>query len=198
MRTASEEKYLEVIYRAASSEGYTRVTDIAQSLNVGVSSVTKMIRKLAEYHLVHFKRYREIKLTEQGVLEAKKLIVRQEVLSSFMGNIGVNKEDIKREVSMVEHYISENVLKKMELFNQAQVRKQEQGDSSMSARCAFKVSNEKCLEIRRVSHENIEFKICNDKMYRGNEFTCLMTENDFLKMIMDHLEGKYGNSGYKH
>lgn len=198
MRTASEEKYLEVIYRAASSEGYTRVTDIAQSLNVGVSSVTKMIRKLAENHLVHFKRYREIKLTEQGVLEARKLIVRQEVLSSFMSNIGVNKEDIKREVSMVEHYISENVLKKMELFNQSQVEIQEQGDSSLSARCAFKVSNEKWLEIGRVSHENIEFKICNDKMYRGNGFTCLMTDNDFLKMIMDHLEGKYGDSGYKH
>lgn len=44
--TASMEDYIEMIYRLSKDSGYTRIQELAKSLNVQPPSATKMIQKI--------------------------------------------------------------------------------------------------------------------------------------------------------
>jgi Mn-dependent DtxR family transcriptional regulator len=48
MPTPSMEDYLEQIYSLIENKGYARVSEIAETLDVHPSSVTKMVQKLDE------------------------------------------------------------------------------------------------------------------------------------------------------
>ena len=56
MLTSSMEDYLEKIYELMKEKGYARVSDIASSLSVQPSSVTKMIQKLDDKKLVTYEK----------------------------------------------------------------------------------------------------------------------------------------------
>ena len=54
--TASEEDYIEMIYRLAQPNKIEiRVNELATSLNIKSSSVTKMIKKLNEKNLIIYR-----------------------------------------------------------------------------------------------------------------------------------------------
>ncbi|MFC3882498.1 iron dependent repressor, metal binding and dimerization domain protein [Bacillus songklensis] len=116
MRTSSEEKYLEEIYKAVNQRGYARVSDVAQSLDVSVSSVSKMVRKLAGYQLVEHERYQYIKMTEKGILVGKQLVLKHQILATFFQMIGLEKEEVEEEVNKIEHYISWSTIGKIHDF----------------------------------------------------------------------------------
>ena len=60
--TASEEDYIEMIYRLAQPNKIEiRVNELATSLNIKSSSVTKMIKKLNEKNLIIYERYGKIR-----------------------------------------------------------------------------------------------------------------------------------------
>lgn len=103
--TASMEDYLEMIYRLSYVEGYTRVNDIANALNVQPPSVSKMIRKIRGKDLVIYEKYGIIKLTEQGKKVGKYLINRHNTLREFLELIGV-QENIHKDVEGLEHNVS--------------------------------------------------------------------------------------------
>ena len=62
----SMEDYLEMIYRTCKKQGYIRVTNLAQLLNVQASSATKTVQKLTEMGLLAYEKYGIIQLTEEG------------------------------------------------------------------------------------------------------------------------------------
>lgn len=63
--SANREKYLWEIYANLNEEGYTRVSQLAKSLQVSVPSASKMAKKLNEENLIQFQRYGIITLTEK-------------------------------------------------------------------------------------------------------------------------------------
>lgn len=64
--TPSMEDYLEKIYNTIEQKGYARSVDIASSLDVLLSSVTKMMQKLDEENLGIYEKYRGFTLTDKG------------------------------------------------------------------------------------------------------------------------------------
>jgi Mn-dependent DtxR family transcriptional regulator len=104
--TPSMEDYLEKIYKLIDEKGYARVSDIAEGLEVHPSSVTKMIQKLDKDHYLIYERYRGLVLTSKGKKMGKRLVERHHLLESFLHVIGVQEENIYKDVEGIEHHLS--------------------------------------------------------------------------------------------
>ncbi len=116
--TASMEDYLEMIYRISQVESPITVKQLASSLNVKPSSVSKMCTRLKKEQLITFERYGNIDLTEKGSSMGKYLLWRHELLESLFKMI--SEEDFQLEqVEKVEHFIDSNTLKHIETFLQS-------------------------------------------------------------------------------
>lgn len=106
MPTPSMEDYLERIYKLIDEKGYARVSDIAEGLEVHPSSVTKMIQKLDKDEYLIYEKYRGLVLTNKGKKIGKRLVDRHELLEEFLGLIGVDQENIYKDVEGIEHHLS--------------------------------------------------------------------------------------------
>jgi len=114
--TASMEDYIEMIYRLSKESNYTRIQDLAKNLNVQPPSVTKMIQKLSELSLLKYKKYDVIILEEKGKLLGKKLYNRHITIEKLLKIIGVEEANILSETEKIEHTISDETLKYIQLF----------------------------------------------------------------------------------
>ncbi|WP_334071700.1 MULTISPECIES: transcriptional regulator MntR [Paenibacillus] len=106
MPTPSMEDYLERIYKLIDEKGYARVSDIAEGLEVHPSSVTKMIQKLDKDEYLIYEKYRGLVLTNKGKKVGKRLVDRHELLEEFLEMIGVDHENIYKDVEGIEHHLS--------------------------------------------------------------------------------------------
>ena len=52
--TPAMEDYLEMVFRSSEEQGYLRLNELAESLNVRASSASKMVQKLGEYGLIKY------------------------------------------------------------------------------------------------------------------------------------------------
>lgn len=106
MPTPSMEDYLENIYKLINQKGYARVSDIAESLDVHPSSVTKMVQKLDKDKYLVYEKYRGLVLTPKGKKIGKRLVDRHDLLEDFLRIIGVSEEQIYQDVEGIEHHLS--------------------------------------------------------------------------------------------
>ncbi|MHC0035721.1 transcriptional regulator MntR [Pseudoneobacillus sp. C159] len=106
MPTPSMEDYIEQIYILIEEKGYARVSDIAESLSVHPSSVTKMVQKLDKDEYLVYEKYRGLMLTPKGKKIGKRLVFRHDLLEQFMQIIGVKEENIYVDVEGIEHHLS--------------------------------------------------------------------------------------------
>ncbi|AHV98254.1 transcriptional regulator MntR [Paenibacillus sabinae] len=106
MPTPSMEDYLERIYKLIDEKGYARVSDIAEGLEVHPSSVTKMIQKLDKDEYLIYEKYRGLVLTTKGKKVGKRLVDRHKLLEEFLAMIGVQEQNIYRDVEGIEHHLS--------------------------------------------------------------------------------------------
>lgn len=109
LMTSAMEDYLEMIYRNIQEEGYMRINNLAELLNVKPSSATKMVQKLTGLGFLDYKKYGIIFLTESGRKCGKFLLARHNILEKFLKVIGIN-ENLLIETELIEHNISNNTL----------------------------------------------------------------------------------------
>ncbi|WP_379128761.1 transcriptional regulator MntR [Paenibacillus sp. sgz500958] len=114
MPTPSMEDYLERIYKLIDEKGYARVSDIAEGLEVHPSSVTKMIQKLDKDEYLIYEKYRGLVLTTKGKKVGKRLVDRHQLLEEFLGLIGVQHENIYKDVEGIEHHLSWDSITRIE------------------------------------------------------------------------------------
>ena len=110
MLTPSMEDYLEKIYELMNEKGYARVSDIASSLAVQPSSVTKMLQKLDERHYVSYEKYRGIVLTKFGEKMGRAMKQRHNMLAELLRMLGLEEETIRNDVEGIEHHVSPKTL----------------------------------------------------------------------------------------
>ncbi|WP_027634652.1 transcriptional regulator MntR [Clostridium hydrogeniformans] len=108
--TASMEDYLEMIYRIYEVNGYVRINELAQSLNVKPSSATKMVQKLRDLNLINYERYGAITLSIEGDEIGKKLLNRHKTIEYFLKLLGVKENYILEETEKIEHTINKETL----------------------------------------------------------------------------------------
>lgn len=110
MPTPSMEDYIEQIYLLIENKGYARVSDIAEALSVHPSSVTKMVQKLDKNEYLVYEKYRGLVLTSKGKKTGQRLVYRHELLEQFLKMIGVEDENVYRDVEGIEHHLSWNAI----------------------------------------------------------------------------------------
>lgn len=114
--TKSLEDYLEAIYLLSMQTGFTRVVDVANKLHVKMPSVNNAVKELANLELLRYERYREIVITEEGVLVAKKVFEHHTAIKKFLLSLGVSEENAEHDACAMEHILSEET---MEAFKRA-------------------------------------------------------------------------------
>jgi Mn-dependent DtxR family transcriptional regulator len=114
--TPSMEDYLEMIYRNCFQEGYARIHQLSEQLNVRASSATKIVQKLARWGFLDYQKYGIIQLTDKGETAGAFLLYRHQVIEEFLKKIGV-EEMVLKDTEMIEHHISKELFESMELFN---------------------------------------------------------------------------------
>ncbi|WP_353892758.1 iron dependent repressor, metal binding and dimerization domain protein [Proteinivorax hydrogeniformans] len=114
--TSSMEDYIEMIYRFRQCDEGIRVTDLAKRLNVKESSVTKMMKRLADLGLVSYRKYGTIKLTKKGMEVGRFLLSRHEIVELFLKNICSSEVSLK-DVELIEHNCSLETLRFFHTFN---------------------------------------------------------------------------------
>lgn len=112
--TNSQEEYLKIIYLLSSLIDEVRVTDIAKKMNKTKSSVTVAINVLAQMNLIEYKHYEPIKMTENGKMEAIKILEASNIVKLFMTDI-LNIDDViaEDESNKIKTVLSDDSLNKL-------------------------------------------------------------------------------------
>lgn len=113
--TMSAEDYLEAIYVLGGS-GDVKSAAVASMLRVSPPAVNKAMTELASKGLVDKQSYGKISLTETGVEQAKKVYSRHTLLHEFLLSIGVSEQTAALDCCKIEHFISEETVKKLTEF----------------------------------------------------------------------------------
>ena len=110
MPTPSIEDYLDASTSWWRKRATPRVSDIASSLDVQPSSVTRMLQRLDEREFLVYEKYRGLVLTEKGQELGRRIKERHQLLEDFLRLLGVDEEDVQRDVEGIEHHVSPGTL----------------------------------------------------------------------------------------
>ncbi|HRJ72916.1 MAG TPA: iron dependent repressor, metal binding and dimerization domain protein [Terrimicrobiaceae bacterium] len=114
--TESMEDYLESIADIVASQGFVRVSDVAERLDIRRASVSIMIKRLAELGYLNHVPYRGFTLTPQGAKLAARVKERHETLTEFFELLGLPDSAMKRDVEGIEHHLSGDTLRLLHRF----------------------------------------------------------------------------------
>jgi len=116
--TFSEENYLKTIYHlTAISDGEVSTNAIAEKMETKASSVTDMLRKLAEKNLVNYKKYQGVSLTEKGNLSAKMIVRKHRLWEVFLvEKLDFSWDEVHDVAEQLEHIKSEQLINKLDDF----------------------------------------------------------------------------------
>jgi DtxR family transcriptional regulator, Mn-dependent transcriptional regulator len=114
--TKSIEDYLEVMYNLEKEKGVIKIKDIASNMNVKPPSVVEALKKLAEYDIVSYEPYTDIRLNKKGVEIAEDVIHKHEILKNFLHILGVDIETADADACSMEHVLDVSTIKKLKKF----------------------------------------------------------------------------------
>jgi Mn-dependent DtxR family transcriptional regulator len=102
----SGEDYLETIY-VLSEKGGVHAVDVANKLNFSKPSVTRAMKILKENGYITVDIDNHINLTAAGEKKAKQVFERHEIISRFLMQNGVDRENALNDACLMEHGISD-------------------------------------------------------------------------------------------
>jgi DtxR family Mn-dependent transcriptional regulator len=116
--TFSEENYLKGIYHlTVVSNSEVSTNAIAEMMDTKASSVTDMLKKLAEKDLVNYIKYRGVSLTEQGKLAAKMIVRKHRLWEVFLvEKLDFSWDEVHEIAEQLEHIKSEKLINKLDDF----------------------------------------------------------------------------------
>jgi DtxR family Mn-dependent transcriptional regulator len=107
--TQERQDYIKAIYQLQHEESPVRTTSIAEVLGVEPASVTGILKRLAELHLVNYARYKGVTLTEAGEKIALEVIRHHRLIELYlMQALGYSWDEVHEEAEQLEHAISED------------------------------------------------------------------------------------------
>lgn len=116
--TFSEENYLKTIYHLTIISDLEISTNaIAEKMETKASSVTDMLKKLAEKDLVNYKKYQGVSLTEKGKLSAKMIVRKHRLWEVFLvEKLDFSWDEVHDIAEQLEHIKSEKLINKLDDF----------------------------------------------------------------------------------
>jgi DtxR family transcriptional regulator, Mn-dependent transcriptional regulator len=116
--TFSEENYLKTIYHLTQRvEDEISTNAIAEKMETKASSVTDMMRKLADKELINYKKYQGVSLTEKGMLSAKMIVRKHRLWEVFLvEKLDFSWDEVHDIAEQLEHIKSEKLINKLDAF----------------------------------------------------------------------------------
>ncbi|MFI0491005.1 metal-dependent transcriptional regulator [Flavobacterium sp.] len=116
--TFSEENYLKTIYHLTTVlDTEVSTNAIAEKMETKASSVTDMLRKLAEKNLVNYKKYQGVSLTENGKLTAKMIVRKHRLWEVFLvEKLDFSWDEVHDVAEQLEHIKSDQLINKLDDF----------------------------------------------------------------------------------
>lgn len=118
MVTLSEENYLKAIYHLGNQGGDAVSTNaIAELIDTKASSVTDMVKKLAEKELANYIKYQGVSLTERGRLTARSVIRKHRLWETFLvDKLNFPWHEVHDIAEQLEHIKSEKLTNELDAF----------------------------------------------------------------------------------
>jgi DtxR family Mn-dependent transcriptional regulator len=118
MVTLSEENYLKAIYHLGKQGNNAVSTNaIAEQMETKASSVTDMVKKLAEKNLANYVRYQGVSLTKQGRLAAATVVRKHRLWELFLvDKLNFNWDEVHDVAEQLEHVKSEKLINELDAF----------------------------------------------------------------------------------
>lgn len=116
--TISEENYLKVIYHLSlvAPKGVS-TNAIAGMLETKASSVTDMLKKLADKNLVSYQKYQGVTLTDEGLHKAKMVVRKHRLWEVFLvEKLQFSWDEVHEIAEELEHIQSEPLIDKLDAF----------------------------------------------------------------------------------
>ena len=116
--TFSEENYLKTIYHLTTiSDSEVSTNAIAEKMETKASSVTDMLKKLAEKDFINYKKYQGVSLTEKGSLSAKMIVRKHRLWEVFLvEKLDFSWDEVHDIAEQLEHIKSEQLINKLDDF----------------------------------------------------------------------------------
>jgi DtxR family transcriptional regulator, Mn-dependent transcriptional regulator len=110
MHTQAVEDYLKTIFEIQREKGKVATTILAERLGVTPASVTGMIKKLADMHLVSHEPYQGVHLTGAGRKIALEVIRHHRLVELYLAEaLGVPWDQVHDEAEKWEHILSDDL-----------------------------------------------------------------------------------------
>ncbi len=118
MLSTSEENYIKTIYHLAQpTTPDVSTNSIARRLDTKASSVTDMIKKLADKGLVNYQKYQGASLTERGMHIAKMIVRKHRLWEAFLvEKLDFNWDEVHEVAEQLEHIQSEKLINRLDAF----------------------------------------------------------------------------------
>ncbi len=132
--TESMEMYLKTILQIQRHRQVARVRDIAEALDVSMSSVTAALKGLAARSFIRHDRYEYVQLTDEGRRRAEDLLYKCEVMGKFFSVcLGVEEGIAKSDACLMEHVVSGETIDRMVSFMEFLEREKNKGQKMVDA-----------------------------------------------------------------
>ena len=107
MLTATQEDYLEAIYRLGESGSDVHITALAERLACKLPTVTRTVQRMVELGFVDHEARGTVHLTKAGRATAEHLVHRHEDMVRFLAVVlGLSPEDAEADACQLEHGMS--------------------------------------------------------------------------------------------
>lgn len=110
MLSRSEEDHVKAVHALLQSGSTASTTDIAERLRIKASSVTVMLKKLAEKGLLDHQPYHGVQLTTKGKTAALKLVRKHRLWETFLvERLGFGWDEVHDVAEQMEHVSSDKL-----------------------------------------------------------------------------------------
>lgn len=118
MTTLSEENYLKAIYHLGKQGTVAVSTNaIAEKIESKASSVTDMVKKLADKNLAHYVKYQGVSLTNEGRLTAALVIRKHRLWEVFLvEKLNFSWDEVHDVAEQLEHIKSLKLVNELDAF----------------------------------------------------------------------------------
>jgi DtxR family Mn-dependent transcriptional regulator len=156
MLSLAEENYLKAIYHLQDENSKAVSTnDLSSLLETKASSVTDMLKKLADKNLVIYKKYQGVKLSDQGETTALKVIRKHRLWEVFLvEKLNVNGDEVHDIAEQLEHIQSEKLTDELDRFLEHPQR-DPHGDPIPNKNGQFAVNNKTILSDLEIGESGI-------------------------------------------
>ncbi|MFT7052048.1 MAG: DtxR family Mn-dependent transcriptional regulator [Psychroserpens sp.] len=118
MITLTEENYIKAIYHLGNyGKDIVNTNAIADALNTKASSVTDMVKKLADKDYLNYKKYQGVKLKKSGINVAVNIVRKHRLWEVFLvEKLNFTWDEVHEVAEHLEHIKSEKLVNELDAF----------------------------------------------------------------------------------